>query len=97
MNVEVFLEEPSHVDEPRQLEDYSDILSQVAAAGRPVIVRRNGEDLAAVVPLAHLELLREMAARADVERLAGSIDWKQLVDKHPPPQEWFDRDEPKPF
>src|SRR5208283_5968285 len=27
---------------------------QVVAAGRPVIVRRNGEDLAAVVPLEHL-------------------------------------------
>jgi prevent-host-death family protein len=96
MNVQVFLDEPSYIDEPRQLEAYSDILSQVAAAGRPVIVRRNGEDLAAVIPLAHLEWLREMAAREEVERMAGSIDWDRLVKTNPPPQEWFDDDD-NPF
>jgi hypothetical protein len=88
---------PSRIDEPRQLEAYSDVLSQVAAEGRAVIVRRNGQDLAAVVPLAHLALLREIAAREEAERLAARIDWDRVVKTNPPPQEWFDRDEPKPF
>jgi prevent-host-death family protein len=97
MNVQVFLNEPNHIDEPHQVDAYSDLLSQVAADGRPVIVRRNGEDLAAVIPLASLEVLRELAAREEVERLAAQIDWDRLVKTNPPPQEWFDREEPKPF
>jgi len=57
------LEEPSRVDEPKAAREYAEVLSRVAAAGRAVIVRRNGEDLAAVIPLEHLELVREILAR----------------------------------
>ncbi len=95
MTVQSFLSEPGRVDEPRKVEEYADVLSQVAAAGRPVIVRRNGEDLAAVIPLEHLELLREMLARQEVEKQAAQIDWDR-VKAHRPPQEWFD-DTDNPF
>jgi hypothetical protein len=50
MTVPSLLEEPGRVDEPQAAQEYADVLSQVVAAGRPVIVRRNGEDLAAVIP-----------------------------------------------
>jgi prevent-host-death family protein len=96
MDVPIPLDEPSRIDEPLQVKEYSDVLSQVAAEGRPVIVRRNGEDLAAVVPLAHLELLREIAAREEAERLAARIDWDRVVKTSPPPQAWFDADD-NPF
>ena len=56
MTVQSLLTEPGRVDEPRAAEEYADVLSQVAAARRPVIVRRNGEDFAAFIPLEHLEL-----------------------------------------
>ena len=62
MTVPSLLEEPSRVDEPGAAPEFSAVLTQVAAERRPVIVRRNGEDLAAVVPLEHLELLREALA-----------------------------------
>jgi prevent-host-death family protein len=91
------LDEPRRIDEPQQPEGYAHVLSQVAADGRPVIVCRNGEELAAVVPLTHLEWLRELAAREEVEGLAAQIDWDRLVKTNPPPQEWFDGEEPKPF
>src|SRR5262249_2974990 len=91
------LVEPSRVDEPHGALEYSNVLSQVAHEGRPVIVRRNGEDLAAVVPLEHLELLRELLAREKLEELAAGIDWDRVVKAHPPAPEWFDGDEPKPF
>ena len=97
MTVPSLLEEPGRVDEPRAAKEYADVLSQVAAAGRPVIVRRNGEDLAAVISVEHLELVREVLARQEMERLAGQIDWDQARQKLRPPQEWFDGDEPKPF
>jgi prevent-host-death family protein len=97
MNVEPFLTEPGRVDEPNAAQDYADVLSRVAADHRPVIVRRNGEDLAAVVPLEHLELLQEVVARREVERLAAQIDWDRAVKTLRPPQEWFEGDEPKPF
>jgi hypothetical protein len=84
------------VDEPRAVQEYSDVLSQVAAERKAVIVRRNGEDLAAVVPLEHLELLREILAREQVEKLAARIDWQRLPKTHRPPQEWFD-DSDNPF
>jgi hypothetical protein len=91
------LAEPGRVDEPREAHEYSDVFSQVAAQGRPVIVRRNGEDLAAVIPLEHWELVREVLARQEVQRLAAQIDWDRAVKSMPPPQKWFEGDEPKPF
>ncbi|MEX2140628.1 MAG: hypothetical protein WD894_15300 [Pirellulales bacterium] len=91
------LTEPNRVDEPNAAREYSDMLSQVASDGRPVIVRRNGADLAAIVPLEHLELVREMLGRKEVQELAAEIDWDRAVQALPPPQTWFDGDEPKPF
>lgn len=96
MSVNASFVEPSRVDEPRAVQDYSDMLTQVAAERRPVIVCRNGEDLAAVVSLDHLELLRETLAREEVERQAATVKWDQLAEKHPPPQSWFD-DNDNPF
>ena len=74
MTVPSLLEEPGCVDEPQGAQEYAAVLTQVVAAGRPVIVRRNGEDLAAVVPLEHLEQVREILAHQEVERLAAEID-----------------------
>jgi len=90
------LEEPGRVDEPRAGRGYSEVLTQVATERRPVIVRRNGEDLAAVVPLEHLELLREIVARQEVEEMATRIDWGRARKTSQPPQSWFDDDD-NPF
>jgi hypothetical protein len=78
-------------------QQYRDVLSQVAADHRPVIVRRGGEELAAVIPLEHLELVREVLARQEVAKLAAQINWETARRTLRPPQEWFDGDEPKPF
>jgi prevent-host-death family protein len=96
MTVPSLLTEPRRVDEPHAAEEYADVLSQVAATHLPVIVRRNGQDLAAVIPLEHLELLREIAARQEVEQQAAQIDWTRVPQTHRPPQEWFD-DTDNPF
>ena len=96
MTTPSFLSEPRHIDEPRMAHEYSDVLTQVASERRPVIVRRNGVDLAAVIPLEHLELLREILARQAVENLAAQIDWDRLVKTHQPPQAWFGDDD-NPF
>ena len=61
------------------------------------MVRRSGEDLAAVVPLEHMELLQDALARQEAEKIASGIDWDRLAKNHPPAKEWFDGDEPKPF
>jgi hypothetical protein len=90
------LEEPGRVDEPQAAQGYSQVLTQVAAERRPVIVRRNGEDLAAVIPLEHLELVREVLAREEVEKLARQIDWDRARPVPRPPQSWFD-DNDNPF
>jgi PHD/YefM family antitoxin component YafN of YafNO toxin-antitoxin module len=91
------LQEPGRVDEPVAAQEYAAVLSQVAAAGRPVIVRRNGEDLAAVVPLEHLELVREILALHEVERSAAQIDWSRAQSALRPPQSWFDDEDDDPF
>jgi hypothetical protein len=96
MSVQSLLTEPGRVDEPRVVEEYSDVLTQVAADGKPVIVRRNGEDLAAVIPLVYLELLREAMARQEVESRAAQIDWNRMPTTHRPPQQWYD-DTDNPF
>jgi hypothetical protein len=91
------LEEPGRVDEPQAAQEYAAVLTQVVAAGRPVIVRRNGDDLAAVIPLEHLELVREILAQQDVERLAAQIDWIGPRQALRPPQSWFDGEDVNPF
>jgi len=91
------LVEPGRVDEPCAASEYSEVLTLVAAEHRPVIVRRNGEDLAAVIPLEYLELVREGLARQEVERLTAVIDWEHARKTLQPSQEWFNGDEPKPF
>ena len=96
MTVPSLLEEPGRVDEPQAAQEYAAVLTQVVAAGRPVIVRRNGEDLAAVVPLEHLELVREILARQEVERLAAEIDWTRAPTLRPP-QSWLDDEGDNPF
>ena len=93
----VQLQEPSHVDEPRQAQEYADVMSRVAAERRAVIVRRNGADLAAIVPLEFLELLEDAIAMEKAQQLAKKLDRTRLVKTSPPPQSWFDGDEPKPF
>jgi prevent-host-death family protein len=89
--------EPCRVDEPQEARAYADVLSRVASEHQPVIIRRDGADLAVVIPIEHLELFEEMLARQQAERLASQIDWDRLVKTNPPPQDWFDGDEPKPF
>jgi hypothetical protein len=84
------------VDEPQAAQEYAAVLTQVVAAGRPVIVRWNGEDLAAVIPLEHLELVREILAHQEVEKLAAAVDWSRSKALRPP-QSWFDDDEDNPF
>jgi antitoxin (DNA-binding transcriptional repressor) of toxin-antitoxin stability system len=96
ITVPSLLEEPGRVDEPQAAEGYAEVLSQVVAAGRPVIVRRNGEDLAAVVPLEHLERVREILSQQEVESLAAQIDWDRTPKTLRPPQSWFDDDD-NPF
>lgn len=89
--------ELGRVDEPQKVEEYAAVLSEVAAAQRPIIVRRNGQDLAAVVPLDHLELISEGLARQEVERLAARIPWERLSENLRPPQSWFDDEGDNPF
>ena len=89
--------EPTHVDEPQVAEGYASVLSQVAAEQRAVVVRRGGADLAAVVPLEYLELMQDAMARHKAEQISRGLDWDRLIAQYPPSQEWFERDEPKPF
>lgn len=95
--IPVSMPEPTHIDEPQAAAGYAAVLSQVARHGQPVIVRRDGEDLAVVVSLEHLELIRDHAARQEAERLSRQVDWSQFSARNAPPQEWFEGDEPKPF
>jgi hypothetical protein len=89
--------EPGHVDEPQAVREYADVLSRVASRHQPVIVRRDGIDLAAVVPLEYLELLQDVLARQDAESRAAQLNWDEIVKTRRPAQKWFDGDEPKPF
>jgi hypothetical protein len=51
----------------------------------------------AASPLEGLELLYEILARREAEKLAAQIDWDRAVNTLRPPQEWFEGEEPKPF
>ena len=97
MTLPVLLDEPGRVDEPQAVQEFADVFTQVAADRQPVIVRRNGADLAAVIPLEYLEFVREALARQEMQKLTAQIDWEQARKTLRPVPEWFDGDEPKPF
>ncbi len=97
MSKHTLLNDPDHVDEPQQVQDYWGLVSRVAATQHPVIVRRDGTDVAAVIPIAYLELLRELFSQHEAEQRAAEVDWAQMAQLSPPSQEWFEGDEPKPF
>ena len=97
MSKHTLLREPDHVDEPQQVQDYWGLLIRVAATQHPVIVRRGGADVAAVISVEHLELLRELLAQQEAEQRAAQVDWAQMAKVSPPPPQWFAGDEPKPF
>ncbi|HEX3448600.1 MAG TPA: hypothetical protein VHS97_10130 [Isosphaeraceae bacterium] len=97
MTLPSLLEEPGRVDEPQAAQAYADVLSQVAVGGRPVIVCRNGTDLVAVIPLKHLELVREILTNLEVERSAASIKCGVTPNALQPPQSWFDDEDDHPF
>lgn len=96
MNVSSPSGEPGRIEEPQLVGEYAAVLSQVAQAKRPIIVRRNGQDLAAVAPLEHLELIREGLAQKEAEQAAADIDWQRAPKTLRPPQSWFDDDD-NPF
>lgn len=93
----ISLPEPSYVDEPREAKEYAELVTRVSTEHRAVVVRRNGEDVAAIVPLDCLESLREEAIMAELQLRLRKMDLARMAKDNPPPQEWFDRDEPKPF
>jgi hypothetical protein len=91
------LQERTHVDEPQQLQEYVDVVSQAASQKKTVVLHRDGTELAAIVPLEYLEELEDALAMAEAQRILKTLDLPKLARENPPPQEWFDRDEPKPF
>lgn len=91
------LQEPAHVDEPQHAQEYADVMSRVATERQAVIVRREGADLAAIIPLEYLDLLLDTVARQEAQRIAGGLDFDRLAKTNRPPQAWFDNDDPKPF
>ena len=97
MNTPFLVEEPGRVDEPHAAKEYADVLSSVVAHGRPVIVRRNGEDIAAIIPVEQLRLVRETLAQHEAEKSAANIDWESTRPIPGPPQSWFDDENDNPF
>lgn len=96
MRLPSILEEPRRIDEPAKAQEYADVLSEVAEAGRAIIVRRNGADLAAVIPLALFARARESLQAGYLERLAATIKWEQSPANLAPPQAWLDQEQDNP-
>ena len=97
MSTQPLLSEPDRIEEPQKVQEYWDLVSRVASTHHPVIVRRGGAAIVAVIAVEHLELLQEIVAQQEAERLAAHVDWAHVAQTSPPPQEWFAGDEPKPF
>ena len=97
MSTQPLLSEPDRIEEPQKVQEYWDLMSRVASTHHPVIVRRSGADMVAVIAVEHLELLQEMVTQQEAERLAAQVDWAHAAQTSPPPPQWFAEDEPKPF
>jgi hypothetical protein len=47
--------------------------------------------------LDYLELLQDMLARQEAQQMLAQLNWERLLKTSPPPQSWFEGDEPQPF
>jgi hypothetical protein len=97
MTLSAGMPDPHHLDEAQLGAGLPEVLSQVAAEQRPVIVQRGGVDFVMVVPLEYKELIQDSLARQEAERIAERLDWNQVRSRSTPPQQWFEDDEPRPF
>jgi prevent-host-death family protein len=64
---------------------FSDLVNEVAFGGERIVLHRHGKDVAAIVPVADLELLEQMekrmdldAARAALKEDAPRVHWSKL-------------------
>ena len=55
------------------------------------------EHIAAEPQLAPSDLPGEATAMEEAQRLLESMNLARMAKENPPPQAWFDGDEPKPF
>lgn len=71
-------------------QNFSEIINQVAYGGERVVIQRHGKELAAVIPIADVTLLRDLEAHIDLAdaRLAvknvqesGSVSIDELKSK----------------
>lgn len=49
MSTQPLLSEPDRIEEPQKAQEYWDLVSRVASTHHPVIVRRSGTDMVAVI------------------------------------------------
>lgn len=52
---------------------FSEIVNQVAFGGERIRLQRHGKDVAAIVPVADLELLEELENRMDLEEARAAL------------------------
>lgn len=64
---------------------FAEIVNKVAFGGERIVLHRHGKDVAAIVPVEDLELLRMLedrmdleAARAALNEKASRVSWKKL-------------------
>ena len=64
---------------------FAEVVNQVAFGGERVVLHRHGKDVAAIVPVADLELLEELenrmdldAARAALKEKGDRVSWSKL-------------------
>lgn len=64
---------------------FAEVLNKVAYGGARILLHRHGKDVAAIVPVEDLELLKKLedrmdleAARAALNEKAPRVSWKKL-------------------
>lgn len=55
---------------------FSEIVNQVAFGGERVVLHRHGKDVAAIVPVADLELLEQLESRMDLDAARQALKEK---------------------
>jgi prevent-host-death family protein len=64
---------------------FAEVVNKVAFGGERIVLHRHGKDVAAIVPVADLELLQQLEDRIDLESArkalsekAPRVSWKKL-------------------
>ncbi len=69
----------THIESTKARDEFADTLNRVAYAGERIVLSRRGKDIAAIVPMEDLEMIRAIEDRIDLAAAKKALKEKGSI------------------